>query len=255
MTRPKLWYIPGWGSARDGNCALLTDLRKAFDVDVVWLPDHGKKKAIGISQEIYAQAVAEKLQSERSPVTLIGWSIGGMVALEVAAMVPTMVNGLVLLSTTAKFCSGKDRPFGPSTEDVARMRDDLSPKTLRRFFINCYFPLKPQSSEIETRVQEAMDATNEQLQLGLTYLIQADLRPLLPHLSVPVLTFHGEQDAVIPVQAIGELARTVRTTPSTILACNGHMLPHICADKLSGPIVQFAGETGDFERGQPGNIT
>jgi pimeloyl-[acyl-carrier protein] methyl ester esterase len=241
VTRHKLWYIPGWGSALDGSCALLTDLRKAFDVDVVWLPEYGNAGAGAPTQAIYAEAVAGKLIREQEPVTLIGWSIGGMVALEVAAMVPSAINGLVLLSATAKFCSDEDRPFGPSPETVLKMRDDLSPATLRRFFINCYHPSKPQPSEIETRVREAMAATSEQLQLGLTYLIQADLRPLLPQLSMPVLTFHGEQDAVIPVQAIGELARTVRTNPSSVLACTGHMLPHICADKLSGPIIRFAG--------------
>lgn len=240
MSLPRLWYIPGWAADRKGSCPLVSTLRPMFEVEVIWLPDYGNPNAVALPQSIYADAVAERLRRETSPVTLVGWSLGGMVALELAAMVPSAVNGLVLLSTTAKFCRDKNRPFGPHPDRVAQMRDDLSPETLRRFFINCYHPCRPQASEVEAKVRGSMDATEDQLRLGLTYLIHADLRPLLPELRVPTLVIHGGDDAVAPVQATGELARTLRTNSQAILAGFGHMLPDTCPVEIRDLMVARA---------------
>ena len=246
MSLPKLWYIPGWAAARDGDCHLVRKLRSDFQVEVIWLPDYGNPDAGAPTQAIYAEAVAERLHRESSPVTVVGWSLGGMVALEVAATVPSALNGLVLLSTTAKFCSEDNRLFGPSPEAVARMMASICPETLRRFFMTCYRPLRPCPAEVDAKVQGAFEASSDQLRLGLAYLLQADLRPILPDVQVPTIVIHGQEDAVVPVQAAAELARTVRTIGPAILAGSGHMLPDICSTKISDLAIGL----GDPNRAQ-----
>jgi pimeloyl-[acyl-carrier protein] methyl ester esterase len=237
----KLWYIPGWASARSGDCNLLRSLRSTHEVEVIWLPDYGNANFIKPG-EIYADAVASRLRQQPGPITLVGWSIGGMVAIELAHMLPQQVNGLVLLSTTAKFCRNKKEPSGASTNDLAAMQANLDDATLRRFLVSCYHPSRPSASIAESKVQGAREAAEDQLQLGLTYLIQADLRPVLPQLIVPILIAHGEADAVVHVEASKELAGMVRTNFTTILAGLGHMLPETAGDQVSRLIIDFAGQ-------------
>src|SRR3989338_9239224 len=47
-----------------------------------------------------------------SGVALIGWSMGGMIALQAAALSREKIKGLVLVSTTPKFVSAPDYPHG-----------------------------------------------------------------------------------------------------------------------------------------------
>ena len=52
---------------------------------------------------VYASALASELRRRRYPSILIGWSMGGIVALETAIHSPELVRRLVLISSCAKF--------------------------------------------------------------------------------------------------------------------------------------------------------
>jgi pimeloyl-[acyl-carrier protein] methyl ester esterase len=238
----KLWYIPGWASPRDGDCLLLRELRAGFAVDVIWPPDYGREPDGQSSfRDIYAEGIARRLEREPSPPIVIGWSLGGMVAMELAAMLPSQVKALVLFSTTARFCSDAARSFGPTSDEVTAMRDNLDANTLRRFFAGCAFPSRCSRDELEARIEHALEASEDALRLGLTYLLRADLRAFVPDLKTPILVAHGDRDAVVPAQAAIELTGLARTIAPRMLPGAGHMLPDTHSGEIRDLIAGLCG--------------
>ncbi|MDO8585561.1 MAG: alpha/beta hydrolase [Armatimonadota bacterium] len=238
MTGGKVWYIPGWAGPRGGDCELVRKLKAVSPVEVIWLPEYGSSEwtEAGPCSAIYGPALGRRIENEPEPVAIVGWSMGAMAAIELAAAQPRKVLSLVLLSATARFCSGESRPFGPSPEEVEAMKTDPGADTIRRFLISCYYPARPRADELRAKIAAAMEATPEQLRLGLTYLLYADLRGVLRNVRAPVLLAHGERDAIVPLAAGEELARVLPNARLRVLADAGHVLPETNAEEIMGLI-------------------
>ncbi len=91
-------------AAPDLNSATLTSVASLLGE----LGTSGSMAARGVGSA-YAVSLASRLAGQKQPATLIGWSMGGMVALETAIHFPELVGRLVLISSCAVF-----RP--PSTD-------------------------------------------------------------------------------------------------------------------------------------------
>jgi pimeloyl-[acyl-carrier protein] methyl ester esterase len=169
----------------------------------------------GAGCSAYAASLAARLSACRQPAILVGWSMGGLIALETAIWFPRLVGRLVLLSAAATFCATASCPWGAEPASVRAMllglRRDRE-ATLRRFFAAAYGvlplagPAPPSEGDALPPVarkhyQRAADLTTEELTAGLRYLLTIDLRGELPRLRLPTLILHGRQDQILPWQA------------------------------------------------------
>ena len=93
--------IHGWAMNNLVWKDLLRELEKSYRVSCVELPGHGNSKHYD------EWALDELLQSmnENLPATcsVLGWSLGGMIALAYAQQYPQRVEKLILLASSAKF--------------------------------------------------------------------------------------------------------------------------------------------------------
>src|SRR5439155_23717955 len=82
----------------------LCSLGDAFQVAAIDLPGHGKSDPIPqASVEAYAETVGKFLKAlDMDPVLVVGHSLGGAVAMALAARRPETVPGLVLVATCAE---------------------------------------------------------------------------------------------------------------------------------------------------------
>lgn len=139
-------------------------------------------------------------------VTLLGWSLGGMLAQELAARFPARIERLILVATTPRFVSTSDWPHGLADAAVRALARDFKrapAATLENFWQRQFhgessppFPLLPEVEPITALG-------------GLELLRQIDLRDQLPGISMPTLVLHGSRDVIIPVAAGRFLATTL----------------------------------------------
>jgi pimeloyl-[acyl-carrier protein] methyl ester esterase len=200
------WALHGgmWGPWLDQLAAHLR-------LHVIDLPGHGHSAWPPAVTDLagLAQAV---LPSLPRGTAVMGWSLGGMIALELARLHPRHVGPLVLLATTPRFLAGDGWTHGlrPDVLDgFARGLVDDYQRTVRNFLAlqahgdeNAAQALRLLRSKLATHGEPDRRA----LATGLEILRDADLRDGLSRIAQPALVIAGEYDRLTPPEAGRELA-------------------------------------------------
>lgn len=173
-------------------------------------------------------------------VTLIGWSLGAIAALEIALALPEKINRLILISGTACFVQEKRK--GWSVRIVKKMQRNIvtSPEETLRAFDQLLFSEEEKEKWLSYFVECVRPSfhkdTPESLYYGLDYLIHADVRDQLSDLHVPTLLIHGEKDQICPLSAAMEMTKNIPQSELYPIPNAGHVpfLTHreICMDKI-----------------------
>ncbi|OGB90981.1 hypothetical protein A2625_06780 [candidate division WOR-1 bacterium RIFCSPHIGHO2_01_FULL_53_15] len=122
-----------------------------------------------------------------SGVALIGWSMGGMIALQAAALSREKIKGLVLVSTTPKFVSAPDYPHGLPMALLKNLRKRIKTHGTKAFH-DLAFKGRKAAGFVKTPIEEAEKELDE--------LERIDRRELLAKIEVPTLIVHGEKDEI-----------------------------------------------------------
>jgi len=130
---------------------------------------------------------------------LLGWSLGGMLLLEVLAGLKAAPAGLVLVGVAAVFSQRSDYPWGQQAKVVRGMRRALKDDpqgVLTRFADRCLAPGE-KAFRAEARGYFQPGTSVENLASGLDYLLHQDLRPHLRGIPGRPVIVQGDQDAVV----------------------------------------------------------
>lgn len=243
MKKRSLILIAGWGHTAQSLDPLASALRASHEVRVSSSYEIAAKKTSGISS--YAKglqsAVSRPEQKDNSCV-VIGWSAGGLVALEVACENPDLLKGLVLIGATPKFCAEEGYPWGIAARNVRAMILEIKgdPKAvLDRFFQDVSWPaVEPESCRNE-KVNAACHMGIEPLVHGLQYLQKTDLRDRLKGLEIPILIIHGRKDRIVPWQAGAWLNHSLPNSRIIIHEEIGHDICERQPVVLASEIMEF----------------
>ncbi len=236
---PKHWpclvLLHGWGFHRQAWPAewLLT-LQQRFCVILVDLPGHGdaamvmKKGATLHGQaaaipllDVFIQQLLLQLPEQ---FHLMGWSLGGQVAMHMASQYPQRVQSLVSLAANPCFVAATNH-YGMSADKLQQFTQqyNVNPqKTLARF-------VRMQSqgaidAHCRIALQAQVQVTNGQV-LGLHWLAQLDLRNALQSMTCQALHLFAQTDALVPI-AVMQNMQTYCPTTATIHSVAGcHGLP------------------------------
>jgi pimeloyl-[acyl-carrier protein] methyl ester esterase len=159
-------------------------------------------------------------------VWLAGWSLGGVKAILQASSHPGAYAGVVLIGSTARFCSADGYAAGVNPTAVRAMlrglrRDPAA--VLRDFHASSSAPHAP--PELDARVAASLALGVDRLAEGLGFLLHTDARDEAKGLKLPVLVMHGAEDRIVPVAAAEWLARHVSGAVLARLDAEGHDLP------------------------------
>jgi pimeloyl-[acyl-carrier protein] methyl ester esterase len=202
--------LHGWGL----HAGIWQDTARAlaarYRVITVDLPGHGHSPPLADAYTLDRLAAAvTAVLPPRSRI--IGWSLGGMVALQLAAYHAGLVDRLILVATTPRFVAGPDWVHGLAPEVLegfaARLRADPA-GTVQRFLA-----LQVRGSEHERdtliRLRSLLPAAPPPhpaaLEGGLAILRETSLLPLLERITQPVTVIHGQRDTLIPWTAAQEM--------------------------------------------------
>ncbi|MGC8641350.1 MAG: alpha/beta fold hydrolase [Isosphaeraceae bacterium] len=231
-------------SLRTGSSGVVPDFRSVSLTSTASLLGEAKAGACLAADEspsAYTVALASRLRRGEQPATLIGWSMGGMIALETAVHFPELVDRLVLVSSCAVFSPpAEDRgatPTLPVRALVVGLHRDRR-ETLRKFFALVYSETGD-SMRIKEDLNQAMNIEPEALFHGLRTLQRFDLCPRLSAVNVPTLLIHGRQDQVISFRASQLLVDGI--VASTLLPVDegDHGLPVTSPELVAAAVARF----------------
>jgi len=210
-----LLLIHGWGMHGGIWDGIVPQLAERHRVHVVDLPGHGLSKGhpllrLGAAEDSghLLDALVDELAAYFSaPLSLCGWSLGGLIALRWAQLRPQQVKRVALVASTPCFVQRDGWPWAMAPETLAEFAASLQQnyaQTLRRFLA-----LQVRGSEQERELLVTLRASlfargepdAEALQAGLALLRDCDLRGVLPVLGQAMLVIGGERDTLAPPQA------------------------------------------------------
>src|ERR1700693_4769841 len=137
-----LVVLDGWGVPSGWWFPLLPRLLERYRLYLVDLPGHGYSDALVTPPPLSLDRVVEAVElaiaetPAPAPLMILGWSLGGQVALEWARLRPERVGALVLMSTTPSFVQRPGWPHAMAEATLRQFGDELTVAyrpTLKRF--------------------------------------------------------------------------------------------------------------------------
>ncbi len=211
--KPVLALVHGWGMNARVFDALANLLAADFDVRAFDLPGHGGRDALADNTlQSWADDLAGQLPDN---AMLLGWSLGGQVAMRAALDHPHKVARLVLLASTPKFVATETWARGMAMADLADFGAALlaDPEATLLRFLSLQTRGMPGQKALLQQLRQTLLAApvarSEALAGGLAILRDTDLRAELPRLTQPALVLHGALDTLTPPAAGAWLAETL----------------------------------------------
>ena len=196
----KVYLIHGWAANRHVFDDLIPRLPADWQIRALDLPGHGDAP---FAEPFDIATIAETFAAQiDTPAHILGWSLGGLVALYLAALYPDKIRSLCLTAGFARLTADTDYPEGLANPALGKMvgafRQDYA-KHIKQF-LQLQLLHTPNSAEILHKILPDLSrhGTPAALQAALDAVNQADARPLLAHIRTPSLLVFGQKDAITP---------------------------------------------------------
>lgn len=195
---------------------LLPVLAQRRRVHVADLPGHGRSAAREVaSLDAMVAALDDAFAREDAPLDIVGWSLGGAVALRWAAMRPARVARLVLVATTPSFVAREGWPHAMADATLAKFGDELA--VAYRLTLKRFLTLQTQGSDSGRAALAALrhqlfargEPTAAALARALRVLRGIDLRTDVAAVRAPALIVAGDRDTLAPREAAAWLANAL----------------------------------------------
>jgi len=205
------------------QCLQLADWINPICVD---LPGYGQ--CVGVDADTLDQYVEHVAQRITRPALIVGWSLGGLVALQLARRYPQKVSALFQVATNPKFVQSSDWQSAIEAsvfvQFAASLEKDMS-KTIRRFLA---LQVRGTKTSMQTvrQLQRAIDERGlpriEALFAGLKILSDTDLIEAVKKLDCAVTWLLGEKDVLVPVELAETLKQMSTNADIQIIPGAGH---------------------------------
>ena len=213
MKRPNLTLLHGWGTHARVFDPWLERLESRFQPHAPPLPGYAQSPwpaGRGFDFEL------ERMASELPDGALLGWSLGGLYAIELCRRRPDKFGALVLVACNPCFVTRADWPCAVQAdvfEGFARELAAERARTLKRFLA-----LQLQGGEAQRElarslwrtISDAGEPADGVLESGLDLLRRHDARTSLSRLCQPVTLVLGTRDRLVPF-ALGRQIDELRT--------------------------------------------
>lgn len=250
---PNLVLIHGWGMSGAVWQPLVKKLSKLFTLHIVDMPGMGLSWTI---EPYHLHAIAEKVaETLPADADIVGWSLGGQVAMRIALDYPDLVRRLVLVGATPCFVNKSfdeanteyktTWDAGIDPEVFSNFADNVNEdyhRTMTQFLtLQCMGASDARSTVklLRHKFSERPAPASQTLFRALNILLDTDLRSEVERLRKPTLLIHGDRDTLAPVQAAHWMMQNLPSGYLRVMAGASHapFLSH--QEQFIDALVQF----------------
>ncbi|AIA72906.1 pimeloyl-ACP methyl ester esterase BioH [Pectobacterium atrosepticum] len=238
-----LVLLHGWGLNAQVWQSMVVRLAPHFRLHLVDLPGYGRSQGFG-PMPLSDMANIVLTQAPERAVWL-GWSLGGLVASQIALSAPSRVEKLITVASSPCFSAQDDWP-GIKPDVLQGFQQQLSEdfqRTVERFLAlqtlgteNARQDARLLKSVVLEQPMPSVDVLNG----GLEILREADLRQPLADLTVPLLRLYGALDGLVPRKVAGRLDDEWPNSTSVVMpkAAHAPFISH--PDAFTEQVIAFA---------------
>lgn len=224
---PDLVMVHGWSMHSGVWRELAESLAQRFTIYLVDLPGHGNSdwQAGELQLDSLLNALHRRLPEQ---AVWLGWSLGGLIGLALAARYPESVSKLIMLAATPLFVARSDWPCAVDAavfEDFAKQLDRDQTQTIKRFLMlqargaeHSRETIRQLSEKLATQHRPHPQA----LHAGLDLLMQQDGRQQLAELGCPLKMIIGDRDTLIPAEMLTKAKFYNPEIDASVIAGAGH---------------------------------
>lgn len=233
--------IHGWGFDSRVLGSLAAALESDWNIRLLDMPGYGGNRAAVLPRGIDELSVS-LIDAVPANSILLGWSLGGLVALKLAGFAEKSIRAVVLLASTPCFMRKADWHGGLTEEQIQDLsrRTTEDPRRALREFARVVAEGDPASRQIARKLALLLTdgtAVPAALTEGLAILQQTDLRQALARLSCPVLMLLGDRDALVTIHTQLAIKTDYPSVQMEMIENSGHALfisrPAIVAEKIN----------------------
>ncbi|WP_163835985.1 alpha/beta fold hydrolase [Spartinivicinus ruber] len=215
MNKPHVLFLPGMLCDQRVWQYQIDHLKAVCQPDFLDLRNYGR-----LEQMLSAIAKASTFES-----IIIGFSMGGYLALEYALQGEVLFKKLAIIGTTAKGYPESEKSMRRQllTQIQQGQYTGMSLERLRLMV----HPDHHQNNELLDLIKQMEQDAGEQVFINqLTATLNRENRePLLSNIQQPTLLVAGKQDQIAPYKAVSTMASLVPDSELHILENCGHMIP------------------------------
>ncbi|WP_371187866.1 pimeloyl-ACP methyl ester esterase BioH [Thalassotalea maritima] len=214
-----LVFIHGWGLNSAIFSPMVDMFKQQFTVTCIDLPGFGDNVDSHLkdySLGNLATAVADVIDQ---PSIVVGWSLGGLVASELALHHSDKVKAVVTITSSPYFVDDEHWP-GIKPELLRGFHQQLAvsaDKTISNFLrIQAMGAahVRADIKEIKALIDSRPHASKETLDASLSLLETVDLRAKIQNIDIPFLRLYGRLDSLVPKAVIEQMDKLVPQSDS-----------------------------------------
>lgn len=235
--------IHGWGlnSAvwQPFMAQLSDDFKARFHLLTVDLPGFGKNYDHHIAPYTLANIVNIIAQSIEQPAIYLGWSLGGLVATEMALSYPSKVLALITVASSPRFM--EEAMLDIKADSTAKSTWlGIKPKVLKSFHqqlhvdtqktINNFLKIQAMGSphirqdikQISQLVMQYQMPSKATLDASLCLLESSDYRNKIAEIEQPFLRLYGGGDSLVPSAVVAEIGKLAKDSEQYVFSQASH---------------------------------
>ena len=223
-----IYLLHGWalnGCVWDDVVPALARYGRVIVID---LPGHGKSDLPANGRYDLDTICDEIKQILTANAVVIGWSLGGLIALNLANRYPQLIHKLILVAASPQFVQSSDWPHAVEHQVIngfAQSLVDDYRATIQRFLAIQALgseQAKHTIKQLREKVFINGEPQRTALREGLSLLSKSDLRSQLPNIHCSTLIVLGEKDRLIPASAGADIATLLAGSRLVIIKGASH---------------------------------
>jgi pimeloyl-[acyl-carrier protein] methyl ester esterase len=210
---------------------------------MVDIPGHGQTKEEFRDFPFSAYTILYALDNYlKEPYCLLGWSMGGQIALEMTKQKSTHkcddpecghnpIGSLILISSTPRFVCSDDFPVGMNKSVFNKFKKGINEHTETSMddFYKLVFSNDGDSGKYIDEMKNQMPS-QKTLSTCMESFEKFDERNVLPKITVPTLIITGNSDGIIDPKASMYMSQEIKGSKLKVLKGAGHA-PHLTREK------------------------